>query len=486
VSKITAYFADRERTLRRVALMVLLYSILPVQALLPIDDPDIWWRLRMGRWIVDHQSVPYVDYFSAYDAGKPWFEYSWIFSLLVYAVHGQFGLSGLVYVIVAMALAITCAVHKLVRRAALPPAIEIALATAVLGSMKSLMTPRPWLFTILFFAIELLIVDAARRSAHRQTLWLLPPLFLIWANIHIQFVYGLAVVGFLLVESLSARMGRRLGVDFSEPPWTPKFLVLVLAACSAAVLLTPYHLRIALPILDYVSQTGAFRNIAEFHPMFFRSPGDWLALLLTIVAAFALGWQRKLLVFQSLLLLMTAALGFRARRDVWILVIAAANIIGTTGWTLPSIQEIKLTAGQRLTCALLVAMMLAWFAVQRQIFETHLTSVVERKFPAAAVRAIKASHLNGPMFNHLDWGGFLIWHDLPVAIDGRTNLYGDDRLEQSLKTWQGRRGWDANADLLKAKIILAGKHLPLAAILRDDWRYRLFYEDDVAVVYATR
>ena len=76
VSKITAYFGDRERTLRRVALMVLLYSILPVQALLPIDDPDIWWRLRMGRWIVDHQSVPYVDYFSAYDAGKPWFTHA--------------------------------------------------------------------------------------------------------------------------------------------------------------------------------------------------------------------------------------------------------------------------------------------------------------------------------------------------------------------------------------------------------------------------
>ena len=440
----------------------------------------------MGRWIVDHLSVPYVDYFSAYDAGKPWFEYSWIFSLVVYGVHGQFGLTGLVYVIVAMALAITCAVHQLVRRAALPPVLEIAVAAAVLGSMKPLMTPRPWLFTILFFAVELLILDAARRSARRQYLWLLPPLFLIWANIHIQFVYGLAVLGFLLVESLSVRICHRAGFEFIESPWAPKFLALVVAACLVAVLLTPYHFRIVLPIFDLISQTGAFRNIAEFHPMFFRSPGDWLVLLLTIVAAFTLGWRRKVLIFQSLLLLMSAALGFRARRDVWVVVITAASIIGSTGRTVPNLHEMNLHAGYRLTCAFLVAIMLAWIAVHRQIVEPYLTGVVEQKFPAAAVRAIKAKHLNGPLFNHLDWGGFLIWHDIPVAIDGRTNLYGDDRLEQSLKTWQGGRGWDSNADLLKAKLILADKHLPLVTILREDSRYRVLYEDDVAVVYGTR
>ena len=84
-----------ERSLRLAILMVLLYLILPVQALLPIDDPDVWWRFRVGEWIVQNHTVPFVDYYSAHDAGKPWIEYSWLFALLMYGLHAQFGLTGI-------------------------------------------------------------------------------------------------------------------------------------------------------------------------------------------------------------------------------------------------------------------------------------------------------------------------------------------------------------------------------------------------------
>ena len=50
-----------ERSLRLAILMVLLYLILPAQALLPIDDPDVWWRFRVGEWIVQNHAVPFVE-----------------------------------------------------------------------------------------------------------------------------------------------------------------------------------------------------------------------------------------------------------------------------------------------------------------------------------------------------------------------------------------------------------------------------------------
>src|SRR5207249_11491916 len=57
---------------------VLLYLIPASQALLPIDDPDIWWHLRTGQWIIEHHWVPATDPFSAYGMGKPWVAYGWL------------------------------------------------------------------------------------------------------------------------------------------------------------------------------------------------------------------------------------------------------------------------------------------------------------------------------------------------------------------------------------------------------------------------
>jgi len=45
---LTLNLKKSEPSIRVALLMVLLYWILPVHALLPIDDPDVWSRFRGG------------------------------------------------------------------------------------------------------------------------------------------------------------------------------------------------------------------------------------------------------------------------------------------------------------------------------------------------------------------------------------------------------------------------------------------------------
>ncbi len=82
---------DHEKVLRQSVILVLLYLIPVSQALLPIDDPDIWWHLRTGQWIIEHHTVPMTDPFSAYGMGKPWVAYGWLFDILVYGLYTQLG-----------------------------------------------------------------------------------------------------------------------------------------------------------------------------------------------------------------------------------------------------------------------------------------------------------------------------------------------------------------------------------------------------------
>src|SRR5712692_1236529 len=49
--------ARHEETIRRSVLLFLLYLIAPLQAMFHIIDPDIWWHLRTGQWILAHGTV---------------------------------------------------------------------------------------------------------------------------------------------------------------------------------------------------------------------------------------------------------------------------------------------------------------------------------------------------------------------------------------------------------------------------------------------
>jgi len=122
----------------------------------------------------------------------------------------------------------------------------------------------------------------------------------------------------------------------------------------------------------------------------------------------------------------------------------------------------------------------------RNVSENYLAKVVELHFPAEAVKFIRSSQLAGPLYNSLDWGGYLIWSlpELPVAMDGRTNLHGDQRIARSLATWNGSTAWEKDPELLQARLIIAETSKPLTYLMRSDRRYRLVYEDNTAAVFV--
>src|SRR5919197_4765573 len=74
---------DRGRVALRLLMLFALYAIPVVVALCPVAvpvlDPDIWWHLRVGQWVVEHGTVPQTDPFS--QAGRPWVAYSWLYEV---------------------------------------------------------------------------------------------------------------------------------------------------------------------------------------------------------------------------------------------------------------------------------------------------------------------------------------------------------------------------------------------------------------------
>jgi hypothetical protein len=92
------------------------------------------------------------------------------------------------------------------------------------------------------------------------------------------------------------------------------------------------------------------------------------------------------------------------------------------------------------------------------------------------------------LYNDFNWGGYLIWSlpHLPVAIDGRTNLHGDERMTRFGETWSGAPTWHEDPDLANAGVIVAEADAPLVSLLLLDSRFVLVHEDPVAKVFVAR
>jgi hypothetical protein len=122
----------------------------------------------------------------------------------------------------------------------------------------------------------------------------------------------------------------------------------------------------------------------------------------------------------------------------------------------------------------------------RGITNARLGEQVAEHFPEKAAEFVQSHNLRGPLFNDYDWAGYLIWRlpELPVSIDGRNNLHGDRRTLRSYATWTGAGDWAADPELARANLVIGHADLALASLLRCDPRFRLVYEDKLAVVFV--
>ena len=179
-------------------------------------DLDIWWHLKVGDWIVQHHALPHTGLFSWTAADRPWVAYSWGYELLMSRAYDWFGLLGVGVYGTLLTLGVAYFIYWMVRRLSGRFWLACMLAVITCSAFLFNLMPRPVFFSMMLFCVTLTLVLEAHRTGRVQPLYWLPLIFLLWANLHIQFIYGLFVVGLLLAVNVAQRLASRLGW---EPAW---------------------------------------------------------------------------------------------------------------------------------------------------------------------------------------------------------------------------------------------------------------------------
>lgn len=431
----------------------------PVLALFPLHNNDLWWHLAAGRWIVEHRAIPRADVFSWTHYLGAWIDNEWLSELLFFAtsrIGGEVALIALRALLFAV-LAILLRIYMAALR--IPSSFAAAIATVVALS-HHWWELRPSAFSLIGMLVLLIVMERVR-FAHRgasKALWFVPLLFAVWANVHPGFVFGLVVFAAITVaaaiDPLTAHW-KRTGLEAGS-------LAFVLFTSAAATLVNPYGWRV------YVQQVSIAGN--RTYRMLLD---EWIvpspAFLLVVVAAMviALAKVRMIPLHRLAAFIAAATLSMTAVRFVeyfaWITVpllftfvairrrrpwaeLAVVVLALCVGWFPPaakasdvrtafyiataarqhraaivasSIYLLGLMArGGRYRLTIPVAALSAVAVAAMGIALMPPDGTIERgRYPGACLTAIPT---DARVFNRFSWGGWLIWRrGLPVFIDGR-------------------------------------------------------------------
>jgi len=444
-----------------------------------IYDSDFWWHLKTGQFLVEHHALPAPDPFafttaSAVDAypGEAItrhfnLTHEWLAQVLLFVVWRAAGFGGVVLFRAAL-LAAMCGLAGLIawrRCGGFYRSLAAACATA--GMAIPFALDRPYLITFLLLAATIAILE------YRRGLWLLPPLFLFWANCH-----GGFFLGWLVLAAYSAEALWRHSADARR----------VLALSAAAVLLSganPNGFRIV-QVLFYYRSSAATRNLLEWaRPAWFAFNEFtflWIAAALLMLRA----WKRVRLADWILAAAFFAAAFSAQRNTILVGLVAPIAIVAY----FPRKRHLApLWPFAAATVLIAGAMATTW----DNAFQLR---AAEWRYPAGACDFLLAHHVAGHIFNTYEYGGYLIWRLWPeqqVFIDGRS-------LSESLFQDYGRILYNVEEPGVNAQQLLdrygvqtivmntfeysQGLVYRLAPALADPQQteWKLVYEDPAAIV----
>jgi hypothetical protein len=447
-------------------------------------DPDVWWHLKTGEYIVAHGAVPHADPFSYTRAGEPWVAHEWLTELLMYGLLRAGGWQALSVVFAA----VICASFLLLLLRC-RGSLHFAGALAVWGAWAT--TPvwgvRPQMLSLLLTSLWLLILERSERN--RQLLWWTLPLTLLWVNSHAGFALGLTLLVLFFAGELLERLSGSspAASDYARL----RMLAIVFFFDLLLVPLNPNGARMYSYPIQTLRSNAMQTYISEWQSPNFHRADHWPFLFLLLATIVTLAWSRARLRWRDLLLLLAGTFAaLSSIRMVPLFVLIAVPLLAKAAVVWHSDRAPSRSQPPRLIFNAAILLLLAGFVSVHiaQVFRQQSQAEAEH-FPAQAAAFLAAHPGPGPLFNHYDWGGYLIWKLYPgarVFVDGRADVYGDVFLQQVMKTYQLNGDWQKELTRWEVGAVIVPPESALASGLRihPDWTHQ--YEDSKAVVFFSR
>lgn len=471
-----------------------------------LDDGDTGWHIVTGESILRTLTIPVADPYSHTAPGIAWTTHEWFSEVIFSLFHRLMGLNGVVLVSTTV-ITLTfffLYLFMLRRRVSAPIAVSFTILAALTSMLHWLARPHIFSLPLTLAFVVILEIYQREKVSHLR---LLPPLMVLWVNLHGGYILGLVLVllyaGGNLLSAYTAQEGREEAKSkFKALGTTAGFTLLAtfINPRGPAILYFPVHL---------VGRQFIMDNVLEWLSPNFHQYRVFELMLLLFIAVFVLSRRKPDLVEGAVAVLLTS-MALSSVRYIPLLAIAvtplaaarAGEVLDHLARKMRSIKVVDAVQGlfkeisQNLTA--LEGRFGGHFWVYAAIGASMLIALNDGRlgsskvmdyrhdatsFPVAALDFALRNQITGNMFNNDGWGGYIIYKSSPrykVFLDGRGDMYAESLLREYMKVSGAHLDCEDVLDKYGVTWVLYNSNAPICQLLVARGKWKLVYADATA------
>lgn len=452
-------------------------------------DADLGWHLKYGEYFFKTGQILRNNIFSSEMPNFSWVNSSWgtdLISFSAYSLLGFFGLSFLGAVVVTLTFFFFSQAFRL----------QLWVQAIIFPLLVYFETPlnqvsfRGQQMSLLFLGVLLFLLS--KHKENKKFLYSIPLLFLVWANVHGQFLLGLAVLFLYILFSATGTLIEKK--DIVQSLSEQKKLVIVFLTSLVGVIIHPFGLGVYEESLKHFNNPLQ-KDIIEWNPIEVDSYLWWQHVavgMMVILGTVLLSFEGKIKqnfvhICIAVLLLM---LSISVRRYAW-----PAYYL-----SLPLLAPIALffkprTKKEFVTIPIIISVVFITFSLISKYPFSQFTSMEWSKYCSEYVHCspkvteywAKNRHKNSlTLYN---WGGYIIWN-FPKSkplIDGRMHLWRD---KEGFSAFEKYYKYEQNlTDIDKSEYtqVLISPDKPIYSRLKKlvgEGKWKVDVEDEYATVFS--
>lgn len=290
------YFSIMQKTLRKLPYF-LCYLCAFVLGMKQLREPDVWWQLLSGRWMLEHGQVTRTDVFSYTMAGKPWINVKWLYEIFIALLEKITGPEGVTILQAVVNVLIVYLLIRTLREVKEQLNIQIPVFAAVIPVLLFLaiveyrMTGRPEMISHLMATLYLFILWRNPAFEWKKIFWLIP-LQCLWANMHEGYPVGMVIIGAFAGGSFITYLINKDKTNLQQAIR----ISLLFAACAVAILLNPNTIQLWKQPFEIYRQVWANKYTTELYSVmqseYWTIEAKWHIAVLSSVVLF---WIARLL-----------------------------------------------------------------------------------------------------------------------------------------------------------------------------------------------
>lgn len=482
---------------RRFIQLIILVGIFLMAISSISHENDIFWQIRMGEEIVVNHHFPISDPYNLSNPHAVWTLEEWVPGVIFYVVYDHFGPDGLIFLKAGVITMTFFFLFLLFNRLKVNLYISfLVLLLAALVNTRGVWGVFPSIFEYLFLVLTFFILEYPKKIHLKFTIATLSILALVWANSHGSFFL---LSGILASYILGSFMIEKLQIQF--PAFIPSGRFL--NSNERTKFIIPFIISLITPFVTpngYWTFIYPFRiSFGKFTPYVSEYQKYWQVwnwdfgdivhgftfILIVVLIVFFIFSLKKLNPIDVCVAALFTTLTLVAVRHVAIFALVALVVIAKyiKVWFGEYRGIFKRTIYKDVLLILFIICFLYYYKTNLVSFGLGL---VEDSYPKEAAEFIMQNNIVPNMFNHYNYGGYLIWK-MPmykVFIDGRLEMYEGQAGQDYLTILNGAWGYKELLEKYKINFFLVYSTDPIIKVLLDDTNWRYIYHDASYAVFV--